>query len=65
MISKKCKQHLKEVDESAFKHMWQALKIAIRLQILIPAIIIHAFIPRLFTHTGTDVMKSIIERRKK
>ena len=63
MLSKKCRAHLKEVDETAFEHMFQALKVAVKLQLVIPAIIIHAFVPRLFTYTGTNVMKKILEKR--
>ena len=64
MISEQCKAHLKEVDETAFQHMFHALKVAVKLQLVIPAIIIHAFVPRLFTHTGTNVMKNILEKRR-
>lgn len=64
MISEQCRAHLKEVDENAFQHMLQALKVAVKLQLVIPAIIIHAFVPRLFTHTGTNVMKNILEKRR-
>ena len=63
MLSEQCRIHLKEVDETAFQHMLQALKVALKLQLVIPAIIIHAFVPRLFTHTGTNVMKDILEKR--
>lgn len=65
MLSGKCKAHLKEVNESAGQHMIQALWVAVKLQLVIPAIIIHAFIPRLFTHTGTKVMNDILNARKK
>ena len=63
MLSEQCRIHLKEVDETAFQHMLQALKVAVKLQLVIPAIIIHAFVPRLFTYTGTNVMKKILEKR--
>ena len=63
MLSEQCRIHLKEVDETAFEHMFQALKVAVKLQLVIPAIIIHASVPRLFTHTGTNVMKKILEKR--
>tara|TARA_B100000963_G_scaffold152967_2_gene133229 strand:- start:2404 stop:2613 length:210 start_codon:yes stop_codon:yes gene_type:complete len=64
MLSQQCRAHLKEVDETAFQHMYQALKVAVKLQLLVPAIIIHAFVPRLFTHTGTNVMNNILEKRR-
>tara|TARA_B100001057_G_scaffold465548_1_gene521792 strand:- start:3745 stop:3942 length:198 start_codon:yes stop_codon:yes gene_type:complete len=65
MLSGKCKAHLKDVNESAVQHMLHALWVAVKLQVVIPAIIIHAFIPRLFTHTGTNVMNNILDARKK
>jgi len=64
MLSKKCKLHLKEVDESAFQHMCQALLIALKLQLVIPAVIVHAFAPRFFTNTASNMMKDILNKRK-
>lgn len=65
MISKKCKEHLDEVGESAFCHMLHALKVAVKLELLVLAVIVHAFIPRFFTHTATNAMKKIIEDRRR
>ena len=65
MLSNKCKLHLKEVNETPLQHMISALWVAIKLQLLVPAIIIHAFAPRFFTKTGTNVMRKIIEGRNK
>ena len=44
MLSEQCRAHLKEVDETAFQHMLQALKVAVKLQLVIPAIIILSLI---------------------
>ena len=44
--------------------MFHALWVAVKLQALIPLIVIHAFIPRLFTRTGTNVMSNIIKDRE-
>ena len=41
MLSKQCKLHLEEVGETGFQHMKQALKTAVKLQLLVPALIIH------------------------
>jgi len=65
MISKKCKEHLDEVGESALCHMLHALKVSLKMQLLVLAVIVHAFIPRFFTHTATNAMRKIIESRKK
>ena len=64
MISKKCKEHLEEVGESAFCHMLHALKVSLQIQLLVFAVIVHAFIPRFFTRTATNTMKNIIKDRK-
>ena len=63
MFSKKCRQHLKEVEETGLQHMLSALKVAIKLQLLVPALIIHSIAPRFFTRTATNTMKNIIENR--
>ena len=60
MFSKKCKLHLEDVEQDGFTHMYRALRVAIRLQLLIPALIIHSIVPRLFTDTATDVMNDIL-----
>ena len=64
MLSNKCKLHLKEVNETGLQHMVHALWVAVRLQLVIPALIIHAFAPSFFTHTASNIMKSILKERK-
>jgi hypothetical protein len=44
--------------------MATALKTAVKLQLLVPALIIHSVAPRCFTNTATDVIKDILEKRK-
>jgi len=63
MLSNKCKLHLESVEETGFQHMITALKTAMKLQLLVPALIIHSVAPRFFTTTASDVMKSILESR--
>ena len=65
MLSNKCRLHLKEVGETGPQHMLKALKVAFRLQLLVPALIIHSIAPRFFTKTATSVMKDIINGRTK
>lgn len=60
MFSKKCKEHLKEVDMGAIPHMLRALNIAATFQMLVLTSIIHAFIPRLFTDTASANMKRLL-----
>jgi hypothetical protein len=63
MLSKQCKLHLEEVGETGFQHMKKALKIAVRLQLLVPALIIHSVAPRFFTNTATNIMNDILKER--
>jgi|TARA_B100001094_G_scaffold270955_1_gene276027 hypothetical protein len=64
MFSKQCKLHLSSVEQTPLEHMAVALKTAVRLQLLVPALIIHSVAPRCFTNTATNVMKDILEKRK-
>jgi hypothetical protein len=64
MFSKQCKAHLDEVGETGLEHMKQAFKVAVKLQLLVPVLVIHGVAPRFFTHTATDVMSKILEDRK-
>jgi len=63
MLSKQCKLHLEEKGETGLQHMGHALKAAVRLQLLVPALVIHAVAPRFFTDTATNVMKDILNDR--
>lgn len=65
MLSKQCKAHLNDVGETGLHHAGHALKAAIRLQLLVPALIIHSVAPRFFTHTASNVMNDILKLRKK
>ena len=63
MLSKECKAHLEEVGETGLQHMKTALKTAVKLQLLVPALVIHSVAPRYFTKTATNVIKNILENR--
>jgi hypothetical protein len=63
MLSKQCKLHLKEVGETPLQHMKHALIMAARLQLLVPALLIHSIAPRFFTKTASNVMKDILGKR--
>tara|TARA_B100001057_G_scaffold327231_1_gene327523 strand:- start:454 stop:654 length:201 start_codon:yes stop_codon:yes gene_type:complete len=64
MLSKQCKLHLEEVGETPLQHMKTALKTAVKLQLLVPALIIHSVAPRCFTKTATNVMREILDGRQ-
>ena len=64
MMSKRCREHCASVGETPVQHLGSALRVALELQLLVIAVTIHAFIPRWFTHTGTNKMKQILSRRR-
>ena len=43
--------------------MKAAINTAIKLQLLVPALLIHSIAPRFFTDTGTRVIKDILKER--
>ena len=63
MLSKQCKLHLEEVDQTPIQHMKQAIIMAVKLQLLVPALLIHSVAPRFFKNTATDAMKGILKDR--
>ena len=63
MFSKECREHLNEVQETGLEHMLSALKVAIKLQLLVPALIIHSIAPRFFTLTASDTLRNILNNR--
>ena len=63
MFSKKCREHLNEVEETGWEHMLSALKVAAKIQLLVPALIIHSIAPRFFTRTASDTMRNILNNR--
>ena len=63
MFSKECRKHLQEVEETGFEHMLVALKVAIKLQLLVPALIIHSIAPRFFTRAASDTLRDILSKR--
>ena len=64
MFSKQCKLHLEEKGETGLEHMKAALKTAVKLQLLVPALVVHSVAPRFLTDTATRVMKDILHNRK-
>lgn len=65
MLSEKCKLHLEEVGETGTQHLLVAWKTAFKLQLLVPALLIHGVAPRFFTHTASNVVKNILKTREK
>jgi hypothetical protein len=51
--------HLKEIKETYFEHMGQAISIALRMILGGIACFIHAFFPDIFVATASDIRKKI------
>ena len=64
MFSKECRKHLREVEETGLEHMLSALTVATKLQLLVPALIIHSIAPRFFTRTASNTLRSILNNRE-
>jgi hypothetical protein len=67
MFTKKCKQHLQDVNMTAIQHMRFALWLAGRLSLSVLALVVHAFVPRYFTtYAGDqiDELHAILERMR-
>jgi len=60
MLSKECKLHLEQEGMTGFQHMRRALRIALKLQLIIPALLVHSIAPRYFTRTASKVMKDCL-----
>ena len=61
-------EHPHSVGETYLEHMWNALKIVFTIQILSLIIYIHAFLPFLFEHNGSDGLEKIhkeLQKRRK
>lgn len=54
--------HLKKVNESYFKHMFEAILISFTLMISSLACFIHSIFPFLFKSTASNNIKSILKR---
>ncbi len=63
MFSKECKAHLEEVNETPAEHLLFAVKTAVKLQLLVPVLLVHGVAPRFFKETASNTMRSILERK--
>ena len=63
MFSKQCKLHLEKQGETGLEHMKAALTTAVKLQLLVPVLVVHSVAQRFFTDTASNVMKDILDKR--
>jgi hypothetical protein len=62
---KKSRNHLESVGESYWEHFSFAAYIAARMFGASVAIILHALVPAVFTHTGSGTIRSLHEEIQK
>jgi hypothetical protein len=55
--------HLASVNETYWQHGRHAVGIALRLWAAAFAVVVHAVVPALFTHTATDTCEAIVRER--
>lgn len=60
MLSKQCKLHLEQEGMTGLQHMRRALKMAVKLQLAVPALVVHSVAPRFFTRTASTIMKDCL-----
>lgn len=56
MLSQQCKWQLESEGKTGAQHFKDAVKTAVKLQILVPALIVHAVAPRCFAEMSEDVI---------
>jgi hypothetical protein len=64
-IVKKSQQHLTDMNESYWEHLYFAAIFAVQLFGASLAVIIHALIPAFFQYTGSKTIKSLHETLQK
>ena len=61
MFNKEYKEHPKEVETTGMEHMLSTLKVAMKLQLLVSALIIHSIALRFFTRPASDNMRNKLD----
>ena len=63
MFSKKCKLHLEEAHMTRWQHFKHAIGIAVRMEMAVGAVFLHAFAPRYFKTYASDICKEIVKEK--
>ena len=56
MLSQQCKLQLEAEGKSGAQHFQDAVKTAVKLQLLVPALLVHAVAPRCFVEMSEDII---------
>ena len=62
MFSKQCKLQLETENKTGQEHLTDAVKTAVKLQLLVPALLVHAFAPRFFVEMSEDAITYFTEK---
>ena len=62
MLTNKCKEHCKSVGQTRWQHFRFATGMALQMQVVTIALLIHALIPRFFISTASDRIFTLAKR---
>lgn len=61
MLSQQCKWQLESENKTGSEHFRDAVKTAVKLQFIVPALLVHAVAPRCFAKMGEDVIDRMMD----
>ena len=62
MLSNQCKLQLEAEGKSGAEHFKDAVKTAAKLQMLVPALLVHALAPRFFVEMSEDAIRRMTDQ---
>lgn len=61
MLSQQCKWQLEAEGKTGAEHFKDAVKTAVKLQLLVPALLVHAVAPRFFVEMSEDAINRMTD----
>ena len=61
MFSQQCKLQLDAEGKTGAEHFKDAVKTAAKMQLLVPALLVHAFAPRFFVEMSEDAINRMMK----
>lgn len=61
MLSQQCKWQLESEGKTGAEHFKDVVKTAVKLQFLVPALLVHAVAPRFFVEMSEDVINRMAD----
>ena len=62
MLSQQCKLQLDAEGKTGAEHFKDAVKTAAKMQLLVPALLVHAFAPRFFVEMSEDAIRRMMDQ---